>query len=170
MHDDAWDVWRDIPLKAWYAALALGCFGVVAVGLMLQHLLSLAPCPLCIFQRLLYLLVGMLAVPGLLCRRSQPVVGRLILLVALAGVAVALWQTWMQAYPDLAPACNFADPNAIERLVYWLGGVWPDLFLATGLCTSRDWTLFGLSMANWSVFLFAGIAVYAALLARAGRR
>jgi disulfide bond formation protein DsbB len=42
---------------------------------------------------------------------------------------------------------------------------WPSLFLATGFCTSRDWIFLGLSMANWSVIVFAGIVAYAALLA-----
>jgi disulfide bond formation protein DsbB len=66
----------------------------------------------------------------------------------------------MQAYPHLAPECSFTDPNMIERLVDWLGMEWPSLFLATGFCTSRDWELFGLSMANWSVLVFAGIVAY----------
>jgi len=40
------------------------------------------------------------------------------------------------------------------------------LFLATGFCSSKEWVFLGLSMANWSVLMFAGIAAYAALLFR----
>ena len=56
--------WRDVPVRAWFAALALGAFGLVAGGLELQTLLRLAPCPFCIFQRLLYLAVAVVALAG----------------------------------------------------------------------------------------------------------
>jgi disulfide bond formation protein DsbB len=84
--------------------------------------------------------------------------------LGLLGFGVAAYQTWMQAYPELAPACSFTDPNAIERLVDWLGTELPSMFLATGFCTSRDWELFGLSMANWSVLVFAGIVGFAVMI------
>ena len=58
--------WRELSVRAWFAALALGMFGLVAVGIELQHLLRLAPCPLCIFQRLLYIVVGLVALAGVL--------------------------------------------------------------------------------------------------------
>ena len=47
-----------VPLRAWFATLALGSLGLVAVGMELQTLLHLAPCPFCIFQRLLYMVIG----------------------------------------------------------------------------------------------------------------
>lgn len=154
------------PQRVWFAALALGGFGVAAAGMQLQHLLSLSPCPYCIFQRLLYLVIGGLALLGFL----MPVLGSLWALaiggLALLGVGVAAYQTWMQAYPDLAPECGFSNPDLIERLVDWLGMQWPSLFLATGFCSSKEWVFLGLSMANWSLFLFAGIALYALLLAK----
>jgi disulfide bond formation protein DsbB len=49
-------------------------------------------------------------------------------------------------------------PNLIERLVDWLGMQWPSMFLATGFCTSKEWVFLRLSMANWSMLIFAGIA------------
>ena len=95
-----------------------------------------------------------------------------VLIGGLAGLGfgVAAYQTWMQAYPHLAPECSFTDPNAIERLVDWLGMQMPSLFLATGFCTSREWEFLGLSMANWSTLFFAGIAGYAILLFRSKAR
>ncbi len=170
MQDSSSCVWSSVPQRAWFATLAFGCFSVVAMGMALQHMLNLAPCPLCIFQRLLYLLVGAVAMLGFLAPVLQLPAAGLVGLLALLGFGVSVWQSWMQAYPHLAPTCNFTDPNLIERLVYWLGSEFPDWFLATGLCTSREWELFGLSMANWSVFLFAGIFAYAVLLMRCGKR
>lgn len=153
-----------IPDRAWFAALALGTFGLVAFGIALQGLYRLSPCPLCIFQRLLYLVVGVWALLGCLLPAGRLLWGGLIAATGLGGLAVAAYQSWMQAYPHLAPECSFTNPNAIERLVDWLGMQWPSLFLATGFCTSREWELFGLSMANWSALIFAGIVGYSVVL------
>jgi disulfide bond formation protein DsbB len=158
--------WREVPVRAWFATLALGVFGLVAAGMELQHLLRLAPCPLCIFQRLLYLVIGLVALAGVMLPGGRLLWSAMIAALAAGGVAVAGYQTWMQAFPLLATECGYSDPNLIERLVDWLGMQWPDLFLATGFCTSREWEFLGLSMANWSFLVFAGIVGYAVLLMR----
>ncbi len=156
--------WSDIPVRAWFATLALGIVGLIATGLELQQLFRLAPCPMCIFQRVLYFAIGLLALGGVLLPAGRLLWSALIVAVAAGGAAVAGYQTWMQAFPHLATECGYTDPNAIERLVDWLGMQWPALFLATGFCTTRDWVFLGLSMANWSLLVFAGIAGYAGLL------
>ncbi len=156
--------WREIPVRAWFATLALGTLGLVAAGMELQLLFHLAPCPLCIFQRLLYIVIGLVALAGVLLPGGRLLWSAVIAALAAGGVAVAGYQTWMQAFPHLATECGYSDPNLIERLVDWLGMQSPSLFLATGFCTSREWEFLGLSMANWSLLVFAGIVGYAALL------
>ncbi|MBS1161110.1 MAG: disulfide bond formation protein DsbB [Proteobacteria bacterium] len=157
-------VFSQVPLRAWFATLALGCFGLVGFGLELQAMLHLAPCPLCIFQRLVYLLVGGVAVAGYLLPAGRIVWAVLVAGLAVLGMGVAAYQTWMQAFPELANECSYTDPNLIERLVDWLGMQYPPLFLATGFCTSKEWVFLDLSMANWSVLVFAGILGYAVFL------
>lgn len=159
-------MWPKVPDRAWFASLALGSFGLVGVGLELQALLHLSPCPLCIFQRLLYLVIGGLALIAYFLPRARLLWAALVGLVGLVGLAVAGYQSWMQAFPQLATECGYADPNAIEQLVDWLGMRWPSLFLATGFCTSREWEFLELSMANWSALVFAGYVVFALWLAR----
>ena len=158
--------WSKVPVRAWFATLGLGCLGLVAVGMELQNLLRLSPCPLCIFQRLLYIVIGLIGFVGALLPAARLLWCGLTAGLGLFGLGVAAYQTWMQAFPHLAPECSFTDPNAIERLVDWLGMEMPGLFLATGFCTSREWEMFGLSMANWSVLIFAGIVGYAWLMMR----
>ena len=150
-----------VPVRAWFATLSLGCFGLVAIGMELQSMLRLAPCPFCIFQRLLYLVIGGLALLGFLWPVVRLAWAGLIGLLALLGAGVAAYQTWMQAFPELATECGYAEPNVIERLVDWLGMQWPSMFLATGFCTSKEWVFLSLSMANWSLLIFASIVGYA---------
>lgn len=56
--------WSIVPVRAWFATLALGCLGLVAIGMEMQALLRLSPCPLCIFQRLLYMVIGAIGLLG----------------------------------------------------------------------------------------------------------
>lgn len=156
----------NFPVRAWFAALALGALGVTAVGMNLQHLFRLSPCPYCIFQRVLYLLIGGLALAAVFWPRARLAWSGLIGGLALGGAGLAGYQSWMQAYPELAPECGLSHPNLIERLVDWLGMQWPSWFMATGFCSSREWEFAGLSMANWSCLLFLAIAGYAAALAK----
>ena len=158
--------WSTVPVRAWFATLSLGALGLVAVGMLLQHLLHLSPCPLCIFQRLLYLVIGVTAFCGFAMPVLRPLWAGLIALLATGGFLVAAYQTWMQAFPELATECGYAEPNLIERLVDALGMQWPNLFLATGFCSSKEWVFLGLSMANWSLVMFTGMAAYAVLLFR----
>jgi disulfide bond formation protein DsbB len=64
----------------------------------------------------------------------------------------------MQAFPGAIAECSYTEPNLIERLVFWLGEYWEFMFLATGMCSAKDWTFLGLSMANWSIPCFAAFA------------
>lgn len=156
--------WFAASDRVWFAALSAGVFGLVAVGMHIQLIDRLAPCPLCIFQRFVYLMIGLVAFLGFAIPAA-----RMAWLVAIAGLAslgggVALYQSGMQLIPAMVAECGFSDPSMIERFVDWLGVRWPEWFLATGFCASRDWTFFGLSMANWSVFCFGGVLALAGCL------
>ncbi|MDR1648418.1 MAG: disulfide bond formation protein B [Zoogloeaceae bacterium] len=161
----------------------LGCAAVALVGaaLVLQHWLNLNACPLCVFQRLLYMLfallafVGALLPGGLLARRTGRVFGVLLALVALSGFSVAIYQTMMQVRPDLVQECSYVNPGLIEQFVNWIGmytlsnSTLAALFLATGLCSSQEWVFLGLSMANWSAVCFAALTVLALFWSRVFR-
>lgn len=149
------------------APRVLALVGVAAVllvvaGLVLGEVLRLKACPLCIFQRLLYLLVGGFALAGAALYGSsiaRRLLAGLAFLSALGGMATASYQTWLQAQPASPFECGFGDPNLIERLVEWLGQLWPMMFLATGICSSKEWVFLGLSMAGWSVICFGVLAL-----------
>lgn len=157
---------KTVPLRAWFASFALAAFGLVVVGLQLQAIYKLAPCPLCIFQRVLYLTIGTIALLGWAWPRIGKLWAALLALVGAGGFLVAAYQSWMQAFPHLARECNYTDPDLIERLVDWLGTLNPSLFLATGFCASRDWLFLNLSMANWSVLVFGAYTLAAVLVMR----
>lgn len=150
-------------------AVSLAAFGLVGAGLVLGTVLNLNPCPLCIFQRVLYLLVGLFALLAALSVEHRPVrfgAAGLAILSAAGGFATAAYQSWLQWFPTPSMECGFSDPTLIERLVDWLGQLWPFMFLATGFCSSKEWVFLGLSMANWSLVCFLGLAAVTLLSLR----
>lgn len=153
---------------AWWLILALASAVLVAGSLLLTAALDLQPCYLCIFQRLLFMIlvvVGLAAVfsasTGL--RRAVGVLG---LPIALLGAGTAAYQSWLQRQPVDTVSCLSGEPGLIERLVEWLGQFSPGLFLATGFCEDDGLVILGLTLANWSLlaFLAALIMMTRALL------
>ncbi len=48
--------------RAWFAAIAAACAGLVGFALYQEHRAFLDPCPLCIFQRIAFMWMGLFAV------------------------------------------------------------------------------------------------------------
>lgn len=144
-----------LSAPACFAVLAAVSAALVGAGLVIGEIMRLNPCPLCIFQRVLYLAVAAVALLGASGFGARRVWGGLIALISAGGLATALYQSWLQLYPEAATQCGFGEPNLIERLVDWLGMQWPFMFMATGFCTTKEYIL-GLTMANWSILCFSG--------------
>lgn len=151
--------WSDfsarLSARAGFSLIAAASAGLVGGGLVIGELMRLNPCPLCIFQRVLYLLVAVFALFGVAAPGARRLWGSLVGLASAGGLATALYQSWLQLYPESATQCGFGEPNLIEQLVDWLGMQWPYMFMATGFCTTREYIL-GLTMANWSILCFSG--------------
>ncbi len=132
--------------------------GLVVVAMFLQIVKHLDPCPLCIFQRLAFLMIAGWFFFFMLLPQNRfffSLHGVLQILTAGAGCAIALRQTYLQYTPGHeAVSCGpgfqaiLANTNLPEAITLILKG--------TGDCNLIDWRLFGLSMAIWSAvgFLF----------------
>jgi len=155
---------RLLPTHLWLI-LALAAAGLVAGSLILTARLDLHPCHLCIFQRLLLMVIAVLALATfILDAGRQRLAGALTLPLSGLGVGVSGYQTWLQDQPPGSITCTGGEPGLIERLVEWLGQRVPELFLATGFCDEEALGILGLSLANWALIafiVFLGIALRA---------
>jgi disulfide bond formation protein DsbB len=134
--------------------------GLVAGGIVLAQTLNLAACPLCILQRMLYLLLALEAgAAWMLSDSTLP--RRLIALVmtatAATGVWIAAYQTWLQRFAK-GVNCT-ADQPWWEHFVSWAGTQWPLMFEASGMCSEAGWKFLGLSIAEWSLMAFSTMTV-----------
>jgi protein dithiol:quinone oxidoreductase len=160
------------PRLIWIG-LALACTIAVLASLTMTTWFSLDPCHLCIFQRLLFMILVLLAVAAAAPSgrsAARPVFGVLFAAVAAIGAGTAAYQSWLQAQTASSVSCVGGEPGPIELLVEWLGQQAPSLFLATGFCDDPAVVILGLSLANWALVAFGG-CVAAAVWAtrRAGR-
>lgn len=157
-----------------WPALAGATATLAGASLALTAWLDLHPCHLCIFQRLLFMLLALLA--GVAAwGRSRAVMlgaGGLFAVTALGGMAVAAYQSWLQWQRIGSITCASGPPGLIERLVEWLGRLQPELFLATGACENKELTILGLSLANLAFLAFLACAAVAvtALLSQSRQR
>ena len=150
-----------------YALPALACAGLLGFGYYLQYFDGQDPCPLCLVQRaffygvILVFAAATLHFPG---RTGKIIYCSLGALLALGGLGVAGRHVWLQHLPaDQVPACgpdlffmmeNFPLSRTLEKL-----------FMASGQCAEVTWRFLGLSIAEWSLACFAGLAAYAGWLA-----
>lgn len=134
------------------ALIALACFGAVGLALVSQYHFDMQPCPWCTLQRLIFLLIGALALLGLLVRSNgvRQVLAAGGLLFALAGVASALWQHFVAAAGD---SCNLTLADRILQAL----GLWdvaPGVFAPTASCAEAAVDLMGVPYAFWSLAVF----------------
>jgi len=142
-----------------WGLLAAGAAGLVAASLLLTLWLDLNPCHLCIFQRLLFMILTVLC--GLMVwRPASRIVATFVALSAAAGIGAAGYQSWLQAQPAGSVSCLAGQPGPVERLVEWLGAQSPELFLATGFCEDAELVVLGFSLANWALLTFAAYFTY----------
>ena len=139
----------------------LACAGMMGFALYAQHVLLLDPCPLCVFQRIATIALGLVFLaaaiqgPG---RIGARIYAGLILLSGGFGVGVAAWHVRLQNMPsDEVPGCgpgfeyimdNFALFDALSMI-----------FQGSGECADVVWRLLGLSMPSWVIIGLGGLLV-----------
>lgn len=144
--------------------VSVGCVGLLAFGIYLQHVVGLEPCPMCIVQRYALILVALTAgVAAASSGRSTRQLGvGLMGALALGGAFVAARQTWLQWNPPEVMTCGRDFYGMIES--FPLKRAIPMIFKGSGDCSAVDWTFLGLSIANWSFLCFSAIALLALVL------
>lgn len=151
---------------------ALICFTLIAYAYYLQTVKGLEPCPLCIFQRVGFMIVGAVMLLAALHspeRVGRRVYGLLASLAATAGGSVAARHIWLRHLPpDQVPACG---PDLAFMLeAFPLGKTLKTVFTGSGECAKFDgWSFIGLDMPSWALIAFVGffaLSVFAGFVAR----
>lgn len=123
----------------------------------LQRYMGFTPCPLCVFQRIGLIVMGVFALMAALFHPKSMAVRLVLWLGSLVGIGwstvVAGRHVWLQHLPaDQVPSCG-------PGLDYWLDTlpilqVFKEVFAGSGECAAIDWTFMGLSIPEQSLILF----------------
>ena len=148
------------PRRVW-VCIVLVCVGLLSFGMYLQHVVGLEPCPMCIVQRYVMVLMAVVALlgvgfPG---RKGALGVGLALVVLAAGGAYVAARQTWLQWYPPEVVSCGRDFYGMIET--FPLQRAIPMIFKGGGDCSKVDWTFLGGSIANWSFVAFVALGLLA---------
>jgi disulfide bond formation protein DsbB len=146
--------------------MALIAFGAVGAALVSQHVFGVMPCAWCVFQRLIFLAIGLVCLPGMAggARLARPAAA-LAGLLALGGITAAWYQVNVAAK---MLSCNqtFADrvmnATGLDAALPWLFGIY-------ATCADAAARFLGLDYAIWSLLLHALIALIALMALAAPR-
>jgi disulfide bond formation protein DsbB len=143
-----------------FAGTGIVALGLVAGGVFLAQTMNLAACPLCVLQRMLYLLLSLESIAAWMLtgtKAGRRAFASVMAATTLTGVWIAAYQTWLQRFAK-GVSCT-ADQPWWEQFVNWAGSQWPLLFEASGLCSEAGWKFLGLSIAEWSLVAFSSMTV-----------
>lgn len=149
----------------------LACVALMGYALYAQHVLGLSPCPLCIFQRVAVIVVGVLFLIAALHNPSGKGsigYGVLIDIAALVGIGISARHIWIQAQPPGSVAACGADLDYLLEILP-VTEVINKVLTGSGECGKVDWTLLGLSMPWWVLISLAVLGAWAMLVNIAAR-
>jgi disulfide bond formation protein DsbB len=150
-----------------FLGVFLACFALLGFGMVLQHVMHLEPCPLCILQRIAFIAIGAIALAAAIHnphRRGWTVYGSLLGVFSVLGGGVAAWQVHLQHLPPgQVPECGPGLDYMLE--VMPLTKILPMIFKGSGECAEVTWTFLSLSIAQWALgwfvlFALVGAAVF----------
>ena len=142
----------------------LACAGMMAYALYAEHALLMEPCPLCVFQRMATIALGLVFLVAAIHNprgSGRRVYAGLVAVAGLAGVGVAGRHVWLQSLPpDKVPACGPGFDYIVDS--FPLSEALRLIFTGSGECATVDWQLLGLSMPAWVLICLAALGAFGA--------
>ena len=137
------------------------CIAVLlSLALYLQIHDGMTPCPLCMLQRIMLMVLGVLFFLGALFKLNSLTHRLLAFLTcasALLGGILAGRQVWLQHLPPAGGDCGASLDYMMQVLP--LTEVIKKVFIGGTECSQVNWTLWNVSLAELSLLCFAGLFV-----------
>ena len=150
-----------ITPRLWNSFVVVCCASLLGFALYNQYVDYLDPCPLCIFQRVVFLCMGTIALlaaihnPG---RTGQQIYTWLITASAATGALIAGRHIWLQGLPpDQVPECGPGLNYMLDN--FPLMEVLSTVLRGSGSCAEVIWSFLGLSMPQWTLIWYVGLGL-----------
>ena len=139
------------------------CAGAMATALYIEYGLGFEPCPLCVFQRIVVIAMGVVFLIGALHapdgRRGRLTYVTLTTLIAAIGMGLAGRHVWIQHLPaDQVPACGPTLQYLLEILPF--KEVLMTVLRGDASCANVQFRVLGLSLPECTLIMFIGFFFY----------
>ncbi len=152
--------------RIWFLLVTLFCACSLGYALYVQHVDFLDPCPLCVFQRIAFMWIGLVALLAAIhnpARLGQWIYTALLTLGGIIGAVIAGRHVWLQSLPpEEVPECGMGLNYMLDTMPF--GDVLAQVFYGSGECAEIDWTFLGLSMPWWTLICYIGLTIMTLLI------
>ena len=150
-----------ITPRLWNSCVVVCCASLLGFALYNQYVDYLDPCPLCIFQRVVFFCMGAIALLAAIHnpeRTGQQIYTWLIVASATTGALIAGRHIWLQSLPpDQVPECGPGLNYMLEN--FPLTEVFSTVLRGSGSCAEVIWSFLGLSMPMWTMTWYVGLGL-----------
>ncbi len=142
-----------LPARA-LLGMVVASFAAVGVALVAQHQFGVKPCPWCVLQRAIFLLIGAFSLLGWLVQAKRSLrqgVVVVVLMLCAGGLTAAVFQH------EVASQTATCAMGLADKIVTALNleELWPSVFMITANCAeAAAYRLLGLPYEVWSGVLF----------------
>jgi disulfide bond formation protein DsbB len=151
-----------------WATLTCLLSGILLSGaLYFEFILGLAPCPLCVMQRIWFVLTAVVAYVSLLHNPRWGIYPLIGILFAAIGVYFSSRQLWLQSLPeDQVPSCGPDLQYMID--VFPMSDLLEAMTQGTGDCAKTAWSFIGVTLPGWALLGFVTLIGFGVMQLRAG--
>jgi protein dithiol:quinone oxidoreductase len=155
--------------QQWAVTTCIVAGGLLSIALFMEHVMGLAPCPLCMMQRLWIAIVALIAYTSLLHNPRWGIYPLFGCLATIIGGGFSIRQLWLQSLPaDQVPACGPDLQYMLEA--FPLTDVLVAMTSGTGDCAQVSWSLLGISIPGWVLVGFLVLLACNVMQLRQGSR
>lgn len=143
------------PRLVFFGLAITAVLAMLFARIYLEDILGLAPCPLCMTQRIFVVLWGGIALLAALHNPAgwgQKVYASLCALAAVGGGAIAVRHVWLQHLPpEEVPACGPSLEYMLETLPF--SETLNLVLMGDGNCAETMWTFLGLTIPEQTLIM-----------------
>lgn len=149
---------------------AIICAALLSYALYVQHVQRIEACPLCIFQRIAFITMGVFFLVAAIHGPSgagRKVYALFVTLAGFAGVGIAGRHLYLQHLPkNEVPDCGPGLGYMLDT--FPLSKTLKMVFTGSGECAEVNWVFLGISMPGWTLLCYVLLIV--AVIWSASRR
>ena len=150
-----------ITPRIWNFCVVICCATLLGFAYYNQYVDYLDPCPLCIFQRVVFFFMGVIALIAAIhnpARMGQRVYGWLLVAGSVIGASIAGRHIWLQSLPpDEVPECGPGLNYMLDN--FPLTEVFSTVLRGSGSCAEVLWEFLGMSMPMWTFAWYVALGL-----------